>query len=69
MVEVKLANPVELQEQVDLAQKAYRRTFDSELHECTICQREVLGEKFVFLTGCEHYFCHECMKDFVVQKI
>lgn len=29
----------------------------------------MLGSKFFFLSGCEHYFCHECMTNTVVQKI
>ena len=51
------------------AQRAYMREFESEEHVCTICQRNLLGGKFTFLTSCEHYFCTECLQDMVVTKI
>jgi len=28
-----------------------------------------MGDKFVFLSGCEHLFCLECLADDVVMKI
>lgn len=45
------------------------RKFESEEHVCTICQRNLLGSKFTFLTSCEHYFCTECLKDMISTKI
>jgi len=31
--------------------------------------RSLLGDKFTFLTSCEHYFCTECLMDMIVTKI
>lgn len=45
------------------------REFESEEHMCTICQRSLLGNRFTFLTSCEHYFCTECLKDMIETKI
>ena len=48
-----------------MAVNAQRRTFNSEEHLCKICQKHFLGDKFFFLSGCEHYFCLPCMKEMV----
>jgi hypothetical protein len=44
---------------------AQRRSFNMEEHQCKICVRKLLGEKFFFLSGCEHYFCLECIVEMV----
>jgi hypothetical protein len=31
--------------------------------------RKLLGEKFFFLSGCEHYFCLECIVEMVTLSI
>jgi hypothetical protein len=31
--------------------------------------RDQLGTKFFFMSGCEHYFCRECVESLVIQKI
>lgn len=31
--------------------------------------KNLLGDKFFFLSGCEHYFCFECLKQEVIYKI
>ena len=54
---------------MDMAQLAYRRKFDEEQHNCSICTRDLLGSNFFFMSGCEHYFCTDCIKDMVVLKI
>ena len=28
-----------------------------------------MGSKFFFMSGCEHYFCTECIQEMVIQKI
>lgn len=48
-----------------MSMEAQRRTFNSEEHECKICTRKLLGAKFFFLSGCEHYFCFDCIKAMV----
>ena len=58
-----------LQEAYDQSQVSYRRVFDSEEHYCGICMRNLLGEKFTFLSGCEHFFCTECLTDMAVTQI
>jgi len=62
-------NVKELEEASRQAYVAYRRSFDSEEHSCEICMRSLLGEKFTFLSSCEHYFCTECLKDLINDKI
>lgn len=44
----------------------YRRLFDEEQHVCGICNEDKLGQKFFFMSGCEHYFCTDCIKSMVV---
>lgn len=51
------------------SQRSFKRQFDNEEHLCGICKRHLLGEKFFFLSGCEHYFCFECMQELVEFKI
>ena len=31
--------------------------------------RKLMGDKFFFLSGCEHYFCLECIKAMVSEGI
>merc|ERR1712013_570457 len=31
--------------------------------------RNLLGDKFTFLSGCEHFFCTECLNDMAVSSI
>lgn len=59
----------EFQKVFDQSQKAYKRSFDREEHLCKICMRNLLGDKFFFLSGCEHYFCLECLTTQIVDKI
>ena len=40
----------------DLSQISFKRIFDEEEHYCGICMRDLLGDKFTFLSSCEHYF-------------
>mmetsp|Transcript_10662 Transcript_10662/g.17919 ORF Transcript_10662/g.17919 Transcript_10662/m.17919 type:complete len:310 (-) Transcript_10662:395-1324(-) len=54
---------------VNQAQSAYRRQFDEEQHNCGVCTRDQLGQKFYFMSGCAHFFCRECVHDMVVAKI
>ena len=49
------------QEAYDQSQESYKRAFDLEEHYCGICMRDLLGDKFTFLSGCEHFFCTECL--------
>lgn len=51
------------------AQAAFKRGFESEEHECPVCMRSLLGEKFSFLTSCEHFVCTDCLKDLILAKI
>jgi len=53
----------------DACQAAYKLAFDLEEHECGICAKYLLGDKFIFLSGCEHLFCLECMTTDVTNKI
>lgn len=48
---------------------AQRRSFNNEEHQCNICMRKLLGDKFFFLSGCEHYFCMECIKSMAILAI
>lgn len=54
---------------LDLSQVAFRRQFDEEQHNCGICNNDKLGANFFFMSGCEHYFCLDCMHQMVTQKI
>lgn len=51
------------------SQRAFKRKFDSEEHLCGICKRHLMGDKFFFLSGCEHFFCFECMQELIKFKI
>ena len=51
------------------SQRSFKRQFDNEEHLCGICKRHLLGEKFFFLSGCEHFFCFECMQELVEFKM
>lgn len=48
---------------------AFKRVFDSEEQNCGICTRNLLGGKFNFFSGCEHFFCIDCVQTFVIGKI
>lgn len=52
-----------------LSQQSYRRQFNEEQHVCDICTEDLLGSKFFFMSGCEHYFCLECVTSMVTEKI
>ena len=62
-------NSVSLQEDFDSSQTSYRRAFDNEEHYCGICMRDLLGDKFTFLSGCEHFYCTDCLTDMAVSLI
>ena len=51
------------------AADAFRREFDNEEHTCDICTRNLLGDKFTFLSSCEHYYSTECLREMVITKI
>ena len=68
-VTLEYEDATELEKDFQAAAVAYRRSFDSEEHICEICSRSLLGEKFTFLTSCEHFFCTECLKDMVITMI
>ena len=59
----------EFEEAYNQSQAAYKRGFDAEEHYCGICMRDLLGEKFTFLSGCEHFFCTECLTDMAITQI
>jgi len=50
-------------------QDAFRRQYNNEEHHCGICDKNYLGDKFFFLSGCEHQFCTECICEMVKVKI
>ena len=56
-------------EAYDLSQISFKRIFDEEEHYCGICMRDLLGNKFTFLSSCEHYFCTECLTDLATTQI
>jgi len=62
-------NVKQLEIDCEQAQSAFKRSFDSEEHYCEICTRSLLGDKFTFLSSCEHFFCQDCLKDMIVTKI
>jgi hypothetical protein len=37
--------------------------------ECVLCEKRLSLEKFWFLSECEHYFCHECLRAYVLRKV
>ena len=53
----------------DQSYVSFKRSFDNEEHYCKICSRNLLGYKFIFLSGCEHFYCTECIQTLVTQKI
>lgn len=53
----------------DKVQDAFRRQYNNEEHYCGICMKNYLGEKFFFLSGCEHQFCKDCIVDMVNTNI
>jgi hypothetical protein len=64
-IEVKYNSSNEFQKVFDDSVSAQRRSFNMEEHQCKICMRKLLGDKFFFLSGCEHYFCLECIVEMV----
>ena len=60
-ITIEYETAAELETCHELAQAAYKREFDAEEHECTICSRSLLGDKITLLTSCEHFFCTECL--------
>jgi hypothetical protein len=60
-VELVYSSSAEFGRVYEAAMEAQRRSFNSEEHDCNICMRKLLGEKFFFLSGCEHFFCTECV--------
>ena len=36
---------------------------------CEISYRSLLGDKFTFLTSCEHYFSTESLRELIITKI
>ena len=68
-VRMEFANAMELETAYEAAAKAFKRQFDAEEHTCEICTRRLLGDKFTFLTSCEHYFCTECLKAMIETQI
>lgn len=68
-VAIKFSSSSDFQKIFDLAQSAQRRQFNNEEHACGICMRKLLGDKFFFLSGCEHFFCLECLKSQLTLKI
>ena len=49
----------------DASHAAFMRQFEQEEHHCKVCARDLLGDKFFFLSGCEHKFCSPCLVDMV----
>ena len=68
-ITIEFENPAQLEMGFKSANLAFRRQFNSEEQECGICMRRLLGEKFSFLTSCEHFYCTECLIDMVCTKI
>jgi E3 ubiquitin-protein ligase RNF14 len=64
-IEIKYTSSNEFQKVFDSSVEAQRRSFNMEEHQCKICFRKLLGDKFFFLSGCEHYFCLECIVSMV----
>jgi len=62
-------NTKEFQSVFEKSQEAFKRVFDSQEHHCGICSRNLLGDKFFFLSGCIHFFCLECIQSQVIHKI
>lgn len=56
-IEVTFDSQEEFQAIFDQCQEAFLRQYETEEHNCGICSRDLLGEKFFFLSGCEHQFC------------
>ena len=68
-VHLEYASENEFQKVFDQSQKAFKRKFDAEEHFCKICARNLLGDKFFFLSGCEHFYCLECIRELVTLKV
>lgn len=69
--DVCLEYPTDLQFQkvFKASQQAFKRKFDAEEHYCGICARNLLGNRFFFLSGCEHFYCLECMQEAVEHDV
>lgn len=68
-VELRFSSGTQFQQVYDEALLAQRRSFNQEEHECGICMRMLLGDRFFFLQGCGHYFCTECLHQVVTTAI
>ena len=68
-LEIEFSNAKELDLAMNKSMEAFRRSFDSEEHTCEICYRNLLGEKFTFLSSCEHFFSTECLQAMIIEKI
>lgn len=64
-VQFKYNSSSDFQKVFEIAMEAQRRTFNSEEHECKICMKKLLGDKFFVLSGCDHFFCLDCIKTMV----
>lgn len=62
-------NVPELETAMLESKAAFKRSFDAEEHTCEICTRSLLGDKFTFLSSCEHFFCTECLSAMIILKI
>ena len=68
-IKIAYNSSADFQEAFEASQASFKRVFDSEEHYCGICMRNLLGDKFTFLSGCEHFFCTECLTDMAVSQI
>ena len=66
---VTFTNSDDFQQAFAASQQAFLRCYDAVEHYCAICCRELLGDKFFFLSGCEHQFCKQCLIEMVTDKI
>lgn len=68
-IELKFQSGVDFEKVYQDVMGAQRRSFNLEEHECKICKRQQMGDKFFFLSGCQHYFCFECLKNMITLAI
>ncbi|TNV81070.1 hypothetical protein FGO68_gene6496 [Halteria grandinella] len=69
LIELKFQSGVDFEKVYQDVMGAQRRSFNLEEHECKICNRQQMGDKFFFLSGCQHYFCFECLKNMITLAI
>lgn len=65
-LELEFSNLKEMESACEGAKASFKRGFDQEQHTCEICMLNLLGERFTFLTSCEHLFCTDCLKDMII---